>query len=31
MKGGVTKRNKNSWSIVLDIGRDSSTIKRHQQ
>lgn len=31
MRGHITKRGKNSWSIVLSLGRDPSTGKRQQQ
>ena len=31
MRGHITKRSKNSWSIVLDQGRDPTTGKRRQQ
>ena len=31
MRGHITKRSKNSWSIVLDMGRDPTTRKRKQQ
>ena len=31
MRGHVTKRSKDSWTIVLDLGRDPSTGKRKQQ
>ena len=31
MRGHITKRGKYSWTIVLDLGRDSATGKRRQQ
>ena len=31
MRGHITKRSKNSWTIVLDLGRDPATGKRQQQ
>ena len=31
MRGHITKRSKDSWTIVLDLGRDPSTGKRKQQ
>ena len=31
MRGHITKRSKNSWSIVLDVGRDPSTGRRQQR
>lgn len=31
MRGHLRKRNKNSWSIVLDAGRDPTTGRRKQQ
>ena len=31
MRGHLVKRSKESWSIVLDLGRDPATGKRRQQ
>ena len=31
MRGHITKRSKDTYSIVLDLGRDPSTGKRRQQ
>ena len=31
MRGHITKRGKNSWSIVLDVGRNPATGKRRQK
>ena len=31
MRGHVTKRSKNSWTIVMDLGRDPASGKRRQQ
>ena len=31
MRGHITKRGKNSWTIVLSMGHDPSTGKRRQQ
>jgi len=31
VRGHIRKRSKNSWSIVIDVGRDPQTGKRRQQ
>ncbi len=31
MRGHITKRGKDSYTIVLDLGRDPETGKRNQQ
>ncbi|MDR7427449.1 MAG: Arm DNA-binding domain-containing protein [Armatimonadota bacterium] len=31
MRGHVRKRGKNSWAVVIDIGRDPQTSKRRQK
>ncbi|MDP2950209.1 MAG: Arm DNA-binding domain-containing protein [Chloroflexota bacterium] len=31
MRGHLTKRGENSWTIVVDVGRDPATGKRRQQ
>ncbi len=31
MKGHIKQRSKGSWSIVIDVGKDPETGKRHQQ
>lgn len=31
MRGHIRKRSKDAWTVVIDVGRDPSTGKRHQQ
>ena len=31
MRGSIVKRSKDSWTIILNLGRDPSTGKRKQQ
>lgn len=31
MKGHIRQRSKGSWSLVIDVGRDEETGKRHQR
>ena len=31
MRGSIVKRSKDSWTVILNLGRDPSTGKRRQQ